>query len=93
MYTDDPKPWEDLRNAIILSAVYDYKKLLRKRENLTLNYDKIAKRSEIFAKIGVLEKFFTSDYFLELTGVNGNLIIKHVQEVIKNEQKRSSRNR
>jgi len=90
MYTDEPKPWEDLRNAVVLSAVFDYKKLLRKREKITLNCSVYAQKNEICAKIAALEKFFTSNYFFDLAGINGRRVILHVQEVIANEQKRSS---
>lgn len=93
MYTDEPKPWEDLRNAVVLSAVFDYKKLLRMREKVTLNYATTAKKDEICAKIAALEKFFTSNYFFDLAGINGRRVILHAQEVIANEQKRSAHKR
>lgn len=90
MYISDPGPWNDLRNAVVLSAVYDYKKLLRQREKITLNCAIYAKKSEICAKIAALEKFFTSSYFYELAGINGKRVVLHLQEVIANEQKRGS---
>lgn len=90
MYTDEPKPWEDLRNAIVLSAVFDYRKLLRMREKITSKGEKLSKTCEINAKLSALEKFFTSHYFFDLARINGTQIIKHIQEVVRNEQKRSS---
>ncbi len=66
-------PAEVLANAIILQAVKDYrdaKKKLRKR----------SKNEGAKLMIEDCERFFRSDWFGALTGVDGEMLLKRLQE-------------
>ena len=71
--------WEDLANAIILSAVEDYtyvyKRLLRPTTR------KAAKN-----EISKLERFFYSDWYAMLTDVDPRYLLNKLQEAIENDQ-------
>lgn len=66
-------PYESLANAIILMAVRDYRTASKKRKKHPKNKD---------AKLIVedCERFFRSDWFTALTSVDGELLIKKLQE-------------
>ena len=66
-------PYESLANAIILLAVRDYRTASKKRKKHPKNKD---------AKLIVedCERFFRSDWFTTLTSVDGELLIKKLQE-------------
>ena len=65
-------PYENLSNAIILMAVKDYRSALKKLKKRP-NYEpaKIMK-SEV-------ERFFRSDWYRELTSVDGEYLISKLQ--------------
>ena len=65
-------PYENLANAIILMAVKDYRDALKKLKKRP-NYEpaKIMK-SEV-------ERFFRSDWYRELTSVDGEYLISKLQ--------------
>jgi hypothetical protein len=65
-------PYENLANAIILQAVKDYRGALKKLEKRP-NYEpaKIMKNE--------VERFFRSDWYRELTSVDGEILIKKLQ--------------
>ena len=65
--------YENLANAIILQAVKDYRKALRKLNRNSQNKD--AKRT-----VSEVEKFFRSDWYKTLTSVDGELLIKKLRE-------------
>jgi hypothetical protein len=65
-------PYENLANAIILQAVKDYRGALKKLEKRP-NYEpaKIMKNE--------VERFFRSDWYRELTSIDGNILIKKLK--------------
>ena len=66
------EPYQDLANAIILMAVKDYRdalKKLKKRPSYGPAHDM---KNEV-------ERFFHSDWYRELTSVDGNVLIKKLQ--------------
>ena len=66
------EPYQDLANVIILMAVKDYRdalKKLRKRPSYGPAQDL---KNEV-------ESFFRSDWYRELTSVDGNVLIKKLQ--------------
>lgn len=66
-------PYENLANAIILQAVKDYRVARKKLKRNPKNKD---------AKLMVedCERFFCSDWFGQLTSVNGKMLLKKLQE-------------
>jgi hypothetical protein len=65
-------PYEQLANSIILQAVKDYRDALKKLKKRP-NYEpaKIMKNE--------VERFFRSDWYRELTSVDGNVLIKKLK--------------
>ena len=65
-------PYEHLANAIVLQAVKDYrnalKKLMKRPRYEPAKYTKAE-----------VERFFHSDWYRELTSVDGNVLIKKLQ--------------
>lgn len=66
------EPYQDLANAIILRAVKDYREALRKLKKRP-NY---GPAQDIKNEV---ERFFRSDWYRELTSVDGNVLIKKLQ--------------
>ena len=66
-------PYTKLANAIILQAVKDYRKDLRRLNRNTQSKD--AKRA-----VSEVERFFRSDWYKTLTSVDGELLIKKLRE-------------
>lgn len=66
-------PFENLANAIILQAVKDYRTAWKKLKRNPKNKD---------AKLMVedCERFFCSDWFGQLTSVDGKMLLKKLQE-------------
>ena len=66
-------PYEKLANAIILSAVKDYRAARRKLKKRPKNED---------AKLVVedCERFFRSDWFKVLTDIDGEALIERLKE-------------
>lgn len=69
-------PYERLANAIILQSVKDYRdalKKLKKRPRYDPAKDTIAE----------VERFFHSDWYRELTSVDGNFLIEKSRSEVK----------
>ena len=69
-------PYERLANAIILQAVSDYRTVLRKIKAHPKNRDAINEALEI-------EKFFRSGWYQMLTGVEGEFLIRKLQDEVR----------
>lgn len=65
--------WEDLANAIIVQAVYDYKKAL-KNDN-RIHYNKTRSQSSI-------EAFFLSPWFAVLSSADPHYILEHIRKEV-----------
>lgn len=69
-------PYERLANAIILQTVTDYRVALKKIKANPRNKDAINEALQI-------EKFFRSGWYSVLTSVDGEYLIKRLQEEIR----------
>ena len=69
-------PYENLANAIILMAVKDYRSALKKLKKRP-NYEP----AEIIKN--EVERFFRSDWYRELTSVDGNILIKKLKSEVR----------
>lgn len=69
-------PYERLANAIILQAVTDYRVALKKIKVNPRNKDAINEALQI-------EKFFRSGWYSVLTSVDGEYLIKKLQEEVR----------
>lgn len=69
-------PYERLANGIILQAVSDYRMALKKIKANTRNRDALNEALEI-------ERFFRSDWYRELTDVDGEYLIQRLQDEVK----------
>lgn len=65
-------PYEQLANAIILQAVKDYRDALKKLKKRP----RYGQAQDIKNEV---ERFFRSDWYRELTSVDGNVLIKKLQ--------------
>ena len=65
-------PYENLANSIILLAVKDYRDALKKLKKWPRNESAKMMKDEV-------ERFFRSDWYRELTSVDGNVLIKKLQ--------------
>ena len=72
--TEDP--YERLGNAVILQAAEDYRRALRKLKRSPENRDAIEEA------LGI-ERFFRSGWYGILTGVDGEYLIRRLQEEIR----------
>lgn len=68
-------PYEKLANAIILQAVKDYRTAKRKLKRNPRNH---LAQSEVDS----IERFFRSDWYSCLTEVDGEMLIKKLQEEV-----------
>ena len=66
------EPYQDLANAIILMAVKDYRDALKKLKKRPRYGPAKDMKNEA-------ERFFRSDWYRELTSVDGNVLIKKLQ--------------
>lgn len=66
-------PYENLANAIILQAVKDYRLARKKRKYHPKN-------KEAKLMIEDCERFFRSDWFTALTTVDGEALLKKLEE-------------
>lgn len=71
--------YQNLANAIVLSAVTDYRKAL----HILFLYpkDKVAKSEK-----KQIEQFFRSGYYKLLTSVDGEMLISKLNEEVKNKE-------
>ena len=67
------EPYENLANAIVMQAVRDYRAARRKLK-------KNSKKAEAKAMLEDCERFFLSDWFETLTNVNGEIVLKKLQQ-------------
>ena len=78
LQTISDEPWENLIRAIVLQAVKDYK-LAYKRER--------KRKNNLNPSMGIvntqsIERFFTSQWFYELTQMDGEVLITRIKENI-----------
>ena len=66
------EPYQDLANAIILMAVKDYRDALKKLTKRPRYGSAQDLKNEV-------ERFFRSDWYRELTSVDGEILIKKLQ--------------
>lgn len=69
-------PYQDLANAIILMAVEDYRNALKKLKKRPCHEPSTEMKNEV-------ERFFRSDWYRELTSVDGEILIKKLQAEVK----------
>lgn len=65
------EPYHELANAVILSAVKDYRS---------------ARKAKDRHKVGSIRRFFRSDYFSVLSDLDGEVLIKKLNEEVKNDK-------
>jgi len=65
-------PYENLANSIVLLAVKDYRDALKKLKKWPRNESAKIMKDEV-------ERFFRSDWYRELTSVDGEILIKKLQ--------------
>ena len=67
------QPYRDLANTIVLTAVEDYRELLKSdRERMLKDGYRVTKRE--------LEKFFMSEWFTSLSHLNGTSVMNRLRE-------------
>ena len=66
------EPYQDLANAIILMAVKDYRDALKK----LMKRPRYGPAQDLKNEV---ERFFRSDWYRELTSVDGHVLIKKLQ--------------
>ena len=69
----DIKNYEDLANAIILQAVWDYRAALKCLKLNPRDRSALADKDEV-------ERFFRSDWYSALTSVDGETLIRSLQQ-------------
>lgn len=70
--TNNGDSYENLANAIVLSAVEDYRKALMK-------YSKNPDSKTAKAEVDSLERFFKSQWYSVLTSVEGEFLIRKLR--------------
>ncbi len=65
-------PYENLANAIVLSAVDDYRRALRR-------LSKNPESKTVLADVESLERFFRSNWYATLTSVEGEFLIRKLR--------------
>lgn len=70
--TTNGDPYENLANAIILTAVDDYRRALKK-------YSKNPDSKSAKAEVDSLERFFRSQWYSVLTSVEGEFMIRKLR--------------
>jgi hypothetical protein len=66
--------WEDFSNRIILQAVDDYRKAKKEWQKI--------RRKKAEMTIREIETFFLSDWFMQMTNVDGEQILKRLQKEV-----------
>ena len=69
-------PYEQLANAIVLLAAKDYRDALKKLKKRS-RYDPA---KNVIAEV---ERFFHSEWYRELTSVDGNILIKKLKSEVR----------
>lgn len=67
--------WENLANAIVLSAVRDFRTEYKR-------YLKNPKSRDAASEVASLIRFFTSDYYKALTSVDGEFLVRKLKEEV-----------
>ena len=67
------EPYENLANAIVLLAVKDWREAVGKLKKRPRHKPAAIKKEEC-------ERFFRSEWFEELTSVDGNIILRKLKE-------------
>lgn len=75
--------YRDLANAVIVQAVTDYRADRKKLERIPMNQKEINEEREAKADMRRIEKFFSSDWFGLLSGVDGDYILKRIKAIDK----------
>ena len=70
--TNNGDPYENLDNAIVLSAVEDYRKDLKK-------YSRNPESKSAKTEVDSLERFFRSQWYSVLTSVEGEFLIRKLR--------------
>ena len=70
------EPYEQLANSIVLQAVKDYREALKKLKKRP-NYEPAKNMKK------EVERFFRSDWYRELTSVDGNILIKKLKSEVR----------
>ena len=70
--TNNGDPYENLANAIVLSAVEDYRKAINK-------YSRNPDSKSAKAEVDSLERFFRSQWYSILTSVEGEFLIRKLR--------------
>lgn len=68
-------PYENLANAIVLQAAKDYRKALKALHKYPKSKSAKADKDE-------LERFFRSQWYASLTSVDGEMLIRKLQEEV-----------
>ena len=68
-----PEQWEDLANAIIIRAAFDYREV---RVALKENPDDY----RLLRELKSIERFFLSDWYRHLTTVEGRYILRRLKK-------------
>ena len=80
--------WENLANAIVLSAVKDFRRSYRK-------YLKDPENRDVADEVAALIRFFDSDYYCLLTSLDGATLVrklkKEVEEKVNAEKKKKEK--
>lgn len=85
--------YQELANAIVETAVKDYRRLARGYHR-TIKLRKRARKKEtresllfkqrtIRRKLTEIERFFTSNWFSELTEIDGNMVLERLRKECK----------
>ncbi len=69
-------PYYNLANAIIVQAVKDYRKAL-------ILYNRDPMKDKFANEVAELECFFTSEWFVQLSDLNGKSIMEKVRGMIR----------
>lgn len=72
---NDPKPYEELANAIVLQAVKDYRNALAQLDRYPRNKDAKTEKEEC-------ERFFRSGWFKALTEIDSEYLIRRLNEEV-----------
>ena len=75
MKSENTEPYQNLANAIVLTAVKDYRTALRRLKRKPNNKDAAAERDSI-------EEFFRSDWFAVLTELDPEYLITELNKEI-----------
>jgi len=78
-YTNDPRAWESLANAIVTRAAEDYR--------LALETIKKTRGKGAIADALAIERFFGSDWYGQLTNMDGSYIVNRIRQEVVGERR------